>query len=50
MDGEAAEPMTALVQRVLERMGRSIGACSEWSRALVEAFRMRLEVMKTISS
>ena len=50
MNGEAAELMTAWVRRVSEWMGRSVGACSEWSTALVEAFRMRLEVMKTISS
>ena len=48
--GEAAEPMTAWVWRVSKWMGRSIGACLQWSRAFVKAFRMRLEVMKIISS
>ena len=49
-DEEAAEPMTVWVQRVSERMGRSIGACSEWTRDFVKALQMRLEVMKIVSS
>ena len=48
MDGEAAGPMTARVQRVSEQMGRSIRVCSEWSRDFIGAFRMWLEVMKII--
>ena len=50
MDREAAELTTARVWRVLEKMGRSVRACSEWSQDFIEAFRMWLEVMKIISS
>ena len=49
-DKEAAEPMTVWVRRMLEWMGRSIGACLEWTRDFIEALQMRLEVMKTVSS
>ena len=50
IDEEAMELMMDWVQRVSEQMGRSVRTCSEWARGFVEALRMRLEVMKIVSS